>query len=228
MLRLDREEGLNLRSKRPRRRVAAAHRVERPELLTVDQCWSMDFVAELLAKTNITNYDQQRTIRIGVGQLPFVAIGSTWLNGHCQAVKAGKKVTFDELLITENTTQTVPSGHKQAGANIIPYKTYRTGKGFMANLVAVDAKRPFRILVPVMELIRFFYAVSTDMAHVVFSGDLKHAPSNLVNPELCGFIAEENRCVLHLRQHLTDEDGCVIGRFPVTKPGEALRYRTIL
>tara|TARA_R110002096_G_scaffold99_5_gene449 strand:- start:10356 stop:11129 length:774 start_codon:yes stop_codon:yes gene_type:complete len=42
------EEGLNLRSKRPRRRRAAAHRMERPELTGVDQCWSMDFVADNL------------------------------------------------------------------------------------------------------------------------------------------------------------------------------------
>ena len=42
------EEGLNLRRKRPRRRVSAAHRVERPDVLTIDQCWSMDFVADSL------------------------------------------------------------------------------------------------------------------------------------------------------------------------------------
>lgn len=42
------EEGLNLRAKRPRRRVAASHRLDRPELTGVDQCWSMDFVADEL------------------------------------------------------------------------------------------------------------------------------------------------------------------------------------
>lgn len=46
--RIYKEEGLNLRSKRPRRCVAAAHRMERPEVSTVDQCWSMDFVADNL------------------------------------------------------------------------------------------------------------------------------------------------------------------------------------
>ena len=46
--RIYRKEGLNLRSKRPRRRVAAANRMERPQLHTVDQCWSMDFVADNL------------------------------------------------------------------------------------------------------------------------------------------------------------------------------------
>lgn len=44
------EEGLNLRRKRPRPRcrVAAAHRMERPEISTVNACWSMDFVADQL------------------------------------------------------------------------------------------------------------------------------------------------------------------------------------
>lgn len=42
------EEGLNLRRKRPRRRVAAAHRLERPELSKTNECWSMDFVADNL------------------------------------------------------------------------------------------------------------------------------------------------------------------------------------
>tara|TARA_R110002072_G_scaffold284396_5_gene448700 strand:+ start:28465 stop:29301 length:837 start_codon:yes stop_codon:yes gene_type:complete len=48
VLRIYREEGLNLRSKRPKRRVAAAHRMDRPQLDSVDQCWSMDFVADNL------------------------------------------------------------------------------------------------------------------------------------------------------------------------------------
>ena len=48
VLRIYREEGLNLRSKRPKRRVASAHRLERPEVTTIDQCWSMDFVSDNL------------------------------------------------------------------------------------------------------------------------------------------------------------------------------------
>lgn len=41
-------EGLNLRRKRPRRRVSAAHRVERPVASTLNDSWSMDFVADSL------------------------------------------------------------------------------------------------------------------------------------------------------------------------------------
>jgi len=42
------EEGLNLRRKRPRRRVAAAHRESHPAVTGLNECWSMDFVADEL------------------------------------------------------------------------------------------------------------------------------------------------------------------------------------
>ena len=42
------EDGLHLRHKRPRRNVSASHREKRPTVSTIDQCWSMDFVADNL------------------------------------------------------------------------------------------------------------------------------------------------------------------------------------
>lgn len=46
--RIYREEGFNLRLKRPRRSKSAAHRLDRPELTQGCQCWSMDFVHDQL------------------------------------------------------------------------------------------------------------------------------------------------------------------------------------
>jgi putative transposase len=67
------EEGLNLRCKRPRRRVAAAHRLERPELSSIDECWSMDFVHDELfngrrfrALTVVDNWSRE-SVAITVG-----------------------------------------------------------------------------------------------------------------------------------------------------------------
>lgn len=64
--RLYKEEGLNLRSKRPRRSKAAAHRLERPEHSSNHECWSMDFMADQLfdgrkfgCLTVVDNYSRQ-------------------------------------------------------------------------------------------------------------------------------------------------------------------------
>ncbi|TGE11522.1 transposase [Hymenobacter elongatus] len=59
-------EGLNLRSKRPRRNRAAAHRLARLQLGHLHQSWSMDFVADNLfdgrkirALTIVDNFSRQ-------------------------------------------------------------------------------------------------------------------------------------------------------------------------
>jgi putative transposase len=46
--RLYQKEGLSLRRKRPRRHASAAHRMERMEAGTANECWSMDFVSDAL------------------------------------------------------------------------------------------------------------------------------------------------------------------------------------
>ena len=46
--RLYKLEGLNLRSKRPRRNRSSSHRLDRVEPTTIHQSWSMDFVADQL------------------------------------------------------------------------------------------------------------------------------------------------------------------------------------
>jgi len=67
-------EGLNLRSKSPRRHVAARHRPICPAVTAVDQCWSMDFVANnlfngrrILALTVVDNFSRE-CVAIEVGQ----------------------------------------------------------------------------------------------------------------------------------------------------------------
>ena len=50
--RIYKDEGLNLRSKRPRRSRSSAHRLERIEVLGINQSWSMDFVADQMFNGN--------------------------------------------------------------------------------------------------------------------------------------------------------------------------------
>lgn len=74
LYRIYKDEGLNLRSKRPRRNRSGAHRLERVPFERPHQCWSMDFVADQLfdgrkfrALTIVDNYSR-KSILIQVGQ----------------------------------------------------------------------------------------------------------------------------------------------------------------
>jgi putative transposase len=66
-------DGLNLRTKRNRRSRSGAHRIERPEINSVNKCWSMDFVSDQLfdgkrfrALTIVDNYSRKcHAIEVG-------------------------------------------------------------------------------------------------------------------------------------------------------------------
>ena len=68
------EEGLNLRTKRPKRRVSAAHRVKSPPATGINESWSMDFVTDSLfngrrfrSLTVVDNFSRECLV-IEVGQ----------------------------------------------------------------------------------------------------------------------------------------------------------------
>jgi putative transposase len=74
-------EGLNLRKKRPRRHVSAAHRQQRP-VLTVDQCWSMDFVSD-----NLFNGRRFRALTVVDN-----------FSRECLAIHAGKSLKGEDVV----------------------------------------------------------------------------------------------------------------------------------
>lgn len=74
--RIYKEEGLNLRSKRPRRNKAAAHRLERPTVNSLHECWSMDFVCD-----NLFNGQRFRCLTVVDN-----------FSRYCHAIRVGKSI----------------------------------------------------------------------------------------------------------------------------------------
>lgn len=166
------------------------------------------------ASSSLVDYNEQRTIQIGTGQLPMLCIGSIWRNNEFQPQLAGQVTEFSSLEISERTTRTLNASSKEQNQYIIAFSHYRFGKdGFFSKMVAIEHEGdPYGILVPMAELVRFYYAVSTDLADVVFSGDLKHNLHSVLNMEHTWSEPEDQREVIGLRQRFSDEDGWVLAR----------------
>ncbi len=75
-------EGLNLRKKRPRRHVSAAHRQQRPVPAGVDQCWCMDFVSD-----NLFNGRRFRALTVVDN-----------FSRECVAIHAGKSLKGEDVV----------------------------------------------------------------------------------------------------------------------------------
>lgn len=166
------------------------------------------------ASSYIVDYQQQRTILVGSGQLPMLCIGSIWYQGKLQNQLAGQMVELRGLLISASTTKVVHAGTKINEQYLLPFSHYRYGSdGYFSKMLAIEHKGdPYGILIPMAELIRFYFAVSTDLADAIFSGDLKHNLAGVINPENTWSEPAEQREIIGLRQRFSDEDGWVLAR----------------
>lgn len=166
------------------------------------------------AASSLVDYTEQRTISVGSGQLPMLCIGSIWRDGELQKTLAGQVMDFRDLVISASTTKVIHASAKENGHYLLPFSHYRFGSdGYFSKMVAVEYKGdPFGILIPMAELLRFYFAVSTDLADAILSGDLKHNLYSVINPENTWSEPDELREVIGLRQRFTDEDGWILAR----------------
>jgi hypothetical protein len=168
---------------------------------------------ELATNRQVNHKTGQHVIAIGIGQLPGIELGSIWKNGVRQDIHAGIQHT-QTLDISPDTVTVIPANFREQEKPLIPITHYRYGSvGVRSQLLAVRQDGdPFGYLIPMMELLRFYYAVSSKLSHIIFSGDFTHNLSSIVNEERIKYLTEEKRFLLGLRQHLDDEDSWTISR----------------
>ena len=70
---------------------------------------------------------------------------------------------------------------------------------------------PYSIIIPVAEVIRFYYAISTNLAKIAFLGSYETNFDQIIG-ERCGFDSKTKILIIHLRQWLYDNEGWVLGR----------------
>jgi hypothetical protein len=156
--------------------------------------------------------DILRMIRIGVGQLPLLRIGSLWRDGKLIRLRTGVEQRFFlniPMGIPNFYTATDKVGRL---AGLIPFRDHRLmayGKNTKC-IVLPHEDDQAGIIIPVIELIRFYYASSTRLSKAVFDGDFIHAPTSIYDPEYTGMNGE--LAVVCRRQDVSDDDCWTIAR----------------
>ncbi|WP_375055620.1 hypothetical protein [Zobellella sp. DQSA1] len=171
------------------------------------------------ASVRAINAQEQTTVLVGTGQLPLLCIGSLWKDGICQSHYAGREETFQDLLVSPGTTRVVTANHRVGSGWLVSPRFYRFGVGNgKTRLMAVTWNDdPLGLLIPMTELLRFYYLVSTDLAHTVFSGALKHDIASVISLKRTGTLPGQSKFVIGLRQHFTDDDAWVLARILASK-----------
>ncbi|WNB77187.1 hypothetical protein [Methylomonas koyamae] len=165
------------------------------------------------AASRAVNHAERQVISIGVGQLPLVTIGSLWQNRRRLISTAGRTTLFNNLEISPEKVRVIKSDAIIDGTPLIPKRYHQIGTGLSAKCLAVEWQGDhYGIIIPVAEIIRFYYATSTDLAKAIFFGDFRHNLTAIVNPAECGFNPVERQCILKLRKEFSDSDAFIIGR----------------
>lgn len=163
--------------------------------------------------------DASTQVRIGIGLLPFLPIGSLWRDGRQLRRVAGYRKVLPDVRIEAKTVRTVDAGTILPDASdrrrwLIPNFAHQLPRSLWSSrCFAIEfGDDPYGIVLPVIEAIRFYYAVSTDLAHIAFNGAYQLHLNDVIDDSASGLLRGSDRMVLHLRQWLADDDGWVIGR----------------
>ncbi len=157
--------------------------------------------------------EQRKIISVGVGQLPLLQLGSLWRYSLPTGQLAGQIITFTDLFISSDTVRLVPSNIKDDHGYVIPWYLHRIKPAFLSHCLAIERNGdPFAIMIPVMEVIRFYYAETSRQSKAIFNGLYRIDLNKIINPERSFFDAEKKRCHLQLRMRFRNADTWIIGR----------------
>ena len=167
----------------------------------------------------------KRTVRIGVGLLPYISIASIWRRQR--PVSTNLTASRHRLCIDTASYRTVALADL---ADVIPRSSYLFGVSWTAVrrtlLVAIEQNGdPYAVMIPTAEIIRFYYATSTRLAQALFWGEYDQA----FNVERSG-VFEEGVVRVHLRRWLEDQDAWTLARYlssPVMQREASRLYQSL-
>lgn len=121
------------------------------------------------------------------------------------------------LNISEATTRFIKADHRVCnGSNteyLVPPSAYKLGIALGSQFIAIERDGdPYSVLIPTMEIARFYYSGSSKLNRTLFSANITDLNS-LVNINETSFDNEKRMLNITLRQDYPSEDAIILGRW---------------
>jgi hypothetical protein len=123
-----------------------------------------------LLSVTATGLNNQRLVWLPVGVLGAIRIGDIWKNGQCVFSPKYQTEKFEKLHIKRDTTDFVKSGMALEGAFLLPLAEHPWHQlQTMSFCVKVKLEDEKQIIIPCVELIRFYFGSSSRLLNLLFT-----------------------------------------------------------
>lgn len=121
----------------------------------------------------VTDDGDQREAWLSVGTLPMVSIGDIWQAGEKIAQPNYQQESFD-IHILNSWADIIKAGLSLGDSFLLPLNEHRWHRGATQSYcVCVSMRGGKRLIVPCMELTRFYFGSSSNLLHKLFTGPLR-------------------------------------------------------
>jgi hypothetical protein len=142
---------------------------------------------------------KQRLTVMGIGRLVEVSIGSFWRNDEPQNIAPYDRLQATVSFSTETTEIT------NASQVSIPSDAIVLGRGLGAPCLTTTVGTDTRLVIPCVEVLRFYFASSTHMVTSLVGSSFDVAIEQMITRERCGLL-EDGSLRIWLKSQSFDED----------------------
>lgn len=128
-----------------------------------------------------SNPNERRDVWLQLGGLPMLSVGDIWRSGSRTGPAEHELVTFQDLQISRSSTKLVKAGVEIDGAFLLPFAAHPWHRAHTHSYcITHRLNETQQLIVPCMELIRFYFGSSSSLLHTLFTHpfDEKHLWTN--------------------------------------------------
>src|SRR5205085_1545615 len=133
--------------------------------------------------------------------------------------------TFEDLEVRPRTIRVIAVSHQEDGSPVLDHLLYPVG--YLSRpltsaycLAIAEGEDPYHLVIPMPDLIRFYYTPSTDLAKARFSGDHLAGKNGLYNQNETR-LRDDEILELKLRKGFDNKDAWVIARMAASETAKA-------
>lgn len=163
------------------------------------------------------DYRERRVVRVGVGLLPCLHIGTLWHNGHQLKTPSYTPRAFEELLVTPHTSR-ITDGHRNPDLITAEFhpavSNCATAKYLVIDLDLErhSVNKQSKLIIPCVEVARFYYTNSTQLTKAIIGGGLDTHANEVYDPRKTRPPGDDGIGFVQLRQTIKDADKEIVAR----------------